>query len=140
MKNMALFTWNAKYALGVPQIDAEHQRLFEIANQLHEAMRAGSTAAVERQSLAALISYTKTHFKHEEDLMIRHKYVDYPKHKVEHDTFTSKVVELQREHQAGRVALSLEIMRFVKDWLAHHICEVDHRVAEHIHSMAKMPA
>ena len=135
-----MFSWNTKYSLGVPQIDAEHQKLFEIANQLHSAMAKGKAAEEERQALASLIAYTKVHFRHEEEVMIRHKYPEYQKHKAEHDEFTRKVVELQREYESGRAVLSIEILRFLKNWLAHHICEVDHRIAEYILSTSKVPA
>ena len=38
---MALFAWSDEYAVGVPEIDRQHQQLFTYAGQLHSAMIAG---------------------------------------------------------------------------------------------------
>jgi hemerythrin len=100
----------------------------------------GTAKEDERQALASLIAYTKAHFTHEEEVMIRHKYPDLQKHKAEHDAFALKVVELQSDYENGRTALSIAIMHFLKNWLAHHICEVDNRVAEHIRSTRRATA
>jgi len=64
----------------------------------------------------------------------------FEKHNSEHDAFTIKVVELQSDYGNGRTALNIAIMRFLKNWLAHHICEVDNRVAEHIRSTRRPTA
>ena len=133
-KGMSLFAWNSSYALGIPQIDAEHQRLFALAEQLHGAMLKGAAKSVERELLASLVSYTRSHFAHEEQLMLRSKYPDYLQHKADHEALATKVVHLQNDLDSGRVSLSVEILKFLKDWLSHHICGADHRIAEHLRS------
>ena len=133
---MALFTWNAQYALGNPQIDAEHKQLFALAEQLHHVMSTGAPAESVGKVLASLIDYTKTHFSHEEQLMVRHQYPEYKAHKALHDELTDKVLALQRDFAAKKVCLSIDIMRFLKDWLSHHIGNSDRKIAEFLKAHA----
>jgi hemerythrin len=36
-------------------------------------------------------------------------------------------MDFQKRYQAGQVALSVEMMNFLKDWLTNHIVETDKR-------------
>jgi hemerythrin-like metal-binding protein len=81
---MALFTWNPAYSISVPQIDAEHQRLFVLSDQLHGAMKAGSSRAVVESTLAGLIGYCRDHFRHEETVMRESGYPELRAHQALH--------------------------------------------------------
>lgn len=43
------FTWNAKYSIGNAQIDAEHQRLIELANDIATFASSGEKVARIRE-------------------------------------------------------------------------------------------
>ncbi len=133
---MALFAWNDAYAVGVPEIDRQHEHLFACAGQLHSAMMAGQGREVLGPILAGLIAYTRAHFAAEERLMQQSRFASYAAHKAEHDALTRRVVRLQQEFDAGRVALSVEVMNFVKDWLARHIMGTDQQLARHLRQAA----
>jgi hemerythrin len=133
---MSLFQWNESYSVGHTEIDAQHKRLFQLADEMHVAMTAGKGKQILNQTLASLISYTKSHFASEERLMQRYNYPDYPKHKVEHDKLTSQVVAFQTDFNAGRAIMTLDLMHFLKNWLAHHIGKTDQRVAAFIREKA----
>jgi hemerythrin-like metal-binding protein len=66
---MTTFQWTADYAVGVRQIDEEHQRLFALAEEMHRAMLEGEGKAILQALLAGLVAYTSYHFAHEEQLM-----------------------------------------------------------------------
>lgn len=42
MNGPKFFVWKPEFALGVPVVDAEHQRFFELINELYAAMLDGS--------------------------------------------------------------------------------------------------
>ena len=67
-----MFEW--KYSVNIASIDAQHQKLFAIADELHEAMRNGQAGPVLAKTLDRLVQYTKTHFANEEGLMKIHGY------------------------------------------------------------------
>ena len=133
---MSLFQWNESYSVGHQQIDAQHKHLFQLAEELHSAMAAGKGKQMLSQTLGNLISYTKSHFASEEGLMKKYNYPDYPAHKVEHDKLTAKVLAFQSDFNAGRTMLSVDLMQFLKTWLAHHIGQIDHKVAAYIREQA----
>jgi hemerythrin len=125
---MSMFEWKAEYAVGHPEIDSQHKRLFQLAAELHTAMSGGKGKDVLSGTLATLIAYTKHHFASEERLMQAHHYPEYAKHKVLHDQLTARVVAFQKDFAAGRTALSVDLLQFLKDWLAHHIGETDRKI------------
>jgi hemerythrin len=129
---VSLFAWDMRYSLGEPRIDAEHQRLFAIADRLHTAMLEGEGGQAVRQTLADLIDYTREHFRHEEDLMQLAGYPELAAHKAIHEDLTRKVLEHQKALERGRFAPSVALLPFLKDWLTRHICECDRRIVTHL--------
>jgi hemerythrin len=133
---MSLFEWRSEYSLGHENIDAQHKRLFALANELHTAMTQGQGKGALSLTLNNLVDYTKTHFANEERLMQTHHYPDYAEHKAAHDALTSRVIEFQKNFEAGRVGMTIELLQFLKDWLRTHIGETDHKVAAFLKSKA----
>jgi hemerythrin len=122
---MALVTWTPKMSVGVAKIDREHQGLFDIMNQLHEGMLAGKGREVIGGALGNLIQYTKVHFGDEEVLLKQHQYPKYAEHLKLHETFRTKVAELDAQFKSGTAALSVATLDFLRDWLSKHILGID---------------
>jgi len=136
MKSMSLFEWDESYSVGHSEIDAQHKRLFQLAEDMHAAMAAGKGKQMLSQTLANLINYTKSHFSSEERLMQKYGYPEYPQHKAEHDKLTAQVLAFQSDFNAGRAMFSIDLMHFLKNWLAHHIGKIDQKVASYIKAKA----
>jgi hemerythrin-like metal-binding protein len=126
---MSLFEWKDEYSLGHPEIDNQHKRLFKLADDLHVAMSQGKGRDALSATLANLINYTKIHFATEERLMQQYHYPDYAQHQQVHDKLTAQVVQFQKEFEATRSAMTVQIIQFLKDWLVHHIGQTDKKVA-----------
>jgi hemerythrin len=126
---MSMFAWSDTYSIGVAEIDAQHRRLFSLADQLHSAMASGKGKAVLEQVLQSLISYTKTHFAAEERIMRDCAYSDLAAHKAQHDQLTQRVLNLQSEFRAGKMLLTLDVLEFLKNWLQMHIAGCDRKYA-----------
>lgn len=133
---MSLFQWKEELSVGCTEIDSQHKMLFKYADELHTAMLSGKGKDILGNTLADLIAYTRWHFAAEERLMQVHRYPDYPPHKVEHDALTQKVVKLQQDFKSDRVVLSGEIMKFLSDWLNHHIGQIDRKVGTYLQQQA----
>lgn len=119
------FHWLPAYSVGIAAIDEQHQRLVALINQLHQAMLKRQSKAVMGHILARLVEYTDVHFAFEEDLMARYEYPGYHTHQKVHDEMRAKVLALQEDHSAGRVVISMQVMDFLKNWLATHILGTD---------------
>jgi hemerythrin-like metal-binding protein len=124
-----IFPWLEKYSVGIPQIDAQHQGLIRLINDLHRAMVAGQGKDVVGKTLEELVRYTKSHFNYEETMLRQRNYSKYGIHLAEHKKLTSQVVELREKYVAGKLALTLEVMQFLKNWLSDHIVGHDHQYA-----------
>lgn len=127
-----MFEWNSKYSVGIGSIDAQHQTLFAIADELSNAMSAGKGQAVLRKILDRLLQYTASHFAHEERLMRLHNYPDLAKHKAEHEALTKRVQTFSDELKTGRATITIQVMIFLKDWLTKHIQQSDQAYAPYL--------
>jgi hemerythrin-like metal-binding protein len=132
MSGMAFLEWKHDFDLDLPAIDRQHRRLVEILNQLHDAMIKGAPAAALHKILDDLVAYTQSHFRDEEREMQKAGYPRLPEHRREHAELTSTVLRFQQDLAAGRVALSVQLLGFLKAWLREHIQKSDKAFAAHM--------
>lgn len=125
---MSLFVWSSDYSVKHAHIDNQHKELFRLADDLHAAMMRGAAKAVMSETLRKLIDYTRSHFREEEGMMLRAGYPQYSSHKAEHDSLTAQVLDLQRDYDAGRIAVTIDTMRFLRAWLEKHIMVTDQKL------------
>lgn len=122
---MAFIDWSNNLSVDIKGLDDQHKKLIDLINQLNEAMKVGKGKDVIGKVLASLIDYTKYHFGTEEKLMQTHSYPSYIIHKKAHDDLTKQALDLQKKLEAGNLAITIEVMGFLKDWLSKHIMSTD---------------
>ena len=140
MNNMAMFTWGPEYSVGNDRIDREHQKLFEPADRLHQAMLSGGGNTILRGLFDELAEYTRTHFAHEEALMQRYSYPQLPAHAEIHRQLIARVASLQADLRGGKLTVTTNTMQFLRDWLSHHIGKTDRLVAVQVRACELQPA
>jgi len=126
------FEWTPAYAVGVRQIDEEHQKLFSLAETMHRAMLEGKGKSALQSLLADLVAYTCYHFTHEEQLMDRVGYPDYQSHRQEHEEAKSTIHAMQARAAAGEVTMTIEVMQFLMDWVKRHVIASDCRIGRYM--------
>ena len=124
-----MFEWKNEYSVYILSVDAQHQNLFRMAGELHNAMAAGRARGILAKTLDRLVQYTAMHFAHEERLMRAHHYPHLAEHKAEHEALTSQVLKFQADFQNGRTTLTIQLLQFLKDWLEKHILGSDMKFA-----------
>jgi len=129
---MPLMSWSESYSVQIPGIDNQHKQLFSLINQLHEAMAKGQANEEMGRILQELINYTKTHFAAEEKLLQSKNYPELSAHQAQHRQFTDKIIQFQRDFNAGKATLSVGLMTFLRDWLSSHILQTDKRYGEYL--------
>lgn len=122
---MKYFEWNNSYKSGIEIIDAQHKRLMQIINGLYSSMREGKGNQVLHFIIEDLLEYTYYHFETEEKMMIENSYEEFELHRREHDLFARKMVGLKKELTENKVAVSLDVVNFLKNWWRYHILESD---------------
>ncbi len=131
---MSAFTWNEKYRLHVKDMDDQHRVLIGLVGQLDDAMREGQGKQTLGLILERLVDYTKVHFAAEERLMKAAGYPEYQEHKIIHAKMTSKVMDLERQFKDGKAMLTLDVMKFLTDWLQKHILGTDKKYSPFLSS------
>src|SRR5215467_2116223 len=127
-----MFEWSNSYSVGIQSIDAQHQNLFAMGRELHNAMSNGQGRASLAKILDRLVQYTSVHFAHEERLMRLADYPELAEHAAEHALLTRKVLQFQQDFEAGRMVITIQVLQFLKDWLHHHIKGSDQKYAPHL--------
>ena len=132
---MPLMTWTDKLSVGIKVIDEDHKRLVAMVNELYDSMQAGHGKEALGRILNDLVQYTKVHFAREERFFAETGYPAGDAHKREHDTLTNQVLEVQQKYISGAsAALSIDVLRFLKDWLIRHIQGSDQKYRPHLNA------
>lgn len=118
---VAFVDWSNELSIGIPEIDAEHQNLVAILNELDEATHAGKGTRIMGQILERLLDYTETHFNSEEALMVASEYPGLALHRLQHRQLTGKAVKLRQKFVGSNQRITREMMEFLKYWLSNHI-------------------
>lgn len=122
---MTDFAWQQAYSIDVPEIDAQHQNLFALADALTRATQAGEAATELHERLRELLAASQQHFATEERLMETSGFPARAHHKHQHDCFVQKAVALAGDFKAGRTGLEATVLPFLGRWMKHHIVTED---------------
>lgn len=126
--------WQEEYVTGNPQVDGQHQQIFELVNTLHDAVVTGANITVLQELLEDLANHTIEHFQTEEALMMAVNYPDYKRHKLTHDrllaTVNSLLIQIRDCH-----TVTIDITQFLMDWLAHHIKGEDQKMIKFLQNL-----
>ncbi len=137
---MQHFKWTKAHAVYLPQVDAEHRNLFRMAEELHQAVRAGAEAARVEELVRPLLLGIEEHFAYEERLMRSVACPDYAWHKLQHDTARKRVARLQEEMKAGEPEAAADFLAFTSRWLKDHMSLTDRMMASHVRNYERLHA
>lgn len=129
---MAFLKWEARFSVKVPEMDRQHQHLVGIINRLHDEMARGAPPESLAAILKDLVRYTQVHFRREEELMAAAGYPALGRHRAEHQDLTNQVLQFERDLEAGKLALSIALLNFLKAWLKDHISRSDSGYADYV--------
>lgn len=118
--------WNGVYSIGDEGIDAEHKKIFDLANKV----KLCNCEEKIKKAVKEVISYTKFHFTSEERYMQEIKYDLYIHHKELHQKI------IQQMHQFIKSIASMDtptferrLIEYMDIWLVNHIVRDDKRIA-----------
>jgi len=129
-----MIQWRDEFALGVPAIDEQHRKLFEIANRAYSVLK--NELPVDKYDQIVNIfdelkDYTIYHFSFEENYMKSIGYRRFLSHKVQHDDFIQKINETDlNKLDENQEQYLIDTLEFVVDWIEKHILGVDKRIVQ----------
>lgn len=115
------FEWRDTYALGIPVVDAEHRRFFDILDGLERLASAESHPAEVRIRIGQLMNYAREHFAHEEEFLDAVGCPGLDEHAAEHRSYVDELnrFALQRDVSAAAT------LDFARGWLVAHLLGTD---------------
>jgi len=121
---MTKLAWKDEYCIGNETIDAEHKRLFDIANEILNI----NNPLMETPRISLLVKelygYMREHFEHEEAHMESISFDEIEEHKTMH---RSIVIEMNDVLKMSKDYMQLDnlLVILMKEWVLKHIAEED---------------
>lgn len=124
---MSKIEWDQKYSIGVKALDDQHQKLLHIINELDDLGSHEDPKKAIEGALWAVLDYAKEHFKFEESLMFENQYEESEAHRVKHKDLIRQAMELAKKLNTPDAKSTVEMMKFLQNWLFDHILKTDKR-------------
>jgi hemerythrin-like metal-binding protein len=118
--------WNAdRNAVAVPEMDEQHQAIFELGNSLYRALRGGALLSAVEPGIRELVAQTRGDFAREERMMRSKRYPAYAWHKGQHDTVRARLAEVEKSLANGNREVVLAAWDYLTAWLQTHMAVSD---------------
>lgn len=126
------FAFTAKYKTGIPFVDGQHRKLFEIIRETHELIEQEFLYDKYDEIvhiLEELKNYTIMHFQDEESYMESIEYEGLDIQRMAHSAFIDRLnaVNLDDVDDNQKEYLE-ELIDFLLEWLTGHILKMDKRI------------
>ena len=141
-----ILTWRDEWTLHIDTLDDDHRRIvslfLEIARRFNaeterpegskEGVGADDTDDDLYASLDRFGTFTRSHFRREEELVRTIDYPGLPHHRSEHTLLMAEFTALVRElRERGVERLDPQDLETLKQWILAHIVGADRRFADH---------
>lgn len=123
-----VFHWSERYATGIPKVDAQHQALVRIVNDVFEILSGGNHDDLEA-AFVKLGAYITEHFALEEAYMVETGYPDHAMHKAAHADFAAHIEALRSENKQ---MAALRAGFLLSEWLQDHLLKEDRHLFAHV--------
>jgi diguanylate cyclase (GGDEF)-like protein/hemerythrin-like metal-binding protein len=117
--------WRDVFVSGHPLVDAQHQGLFHLSNELLEAMLSNHPAAELSILIQRLLTEVTQHFEDEERLMAELGFPGLESHAILHAELITKAQALAAAFEAGTASVGSLFQFLAQDVASTHILKAD---------------
>ena len=117
-------SWLHHYRLGVPDIDDEHERLFELSHEVLETL-AQTNGNLTRDALQELTEAVKSHFRQEELVLAEMGSPQARAHAKLHRRLETKLDSLMKKYTAGKIGRNEMAHFLLFEVVRQHMLEQD---------------
>jgi hemerythrin-like metal-binding protein len=129
--------WNDADNVGVPELDLQHQRIFNVLLSLNAHPDAATDSEIVADALDELTRYGDAHFRAEEALLRAERYPHLDEQLEGHRQFRRVVAELCFATSAGADNVPALLRTFLGAWWEEHIRGADRRYAAFLRERAR---
>jgi hemerythrin-like metal-binding protein len=126
---MPLIEWTPALSVGVSVLDADHRKLVELINHLHEEHEANRGAQMIGKILDGFRDHLASHLDREEELLRRAGHVELEEHRRSHDMARARFDEIAATRRDDE-EFAGEVLEYMKAWLINHIVCQDLKLRE----------
>lgn len=131
-----IIEWQSKYILDYPIVDEQHKELVLNINKLFDMLSGNSSDVISFRIIKDLADYAVYHLKTEEGLMLDYKYPFMVEHINSHNVLRNKIKEITNHVKQGNMEImSVNLLKFLLDWLNEHITKEDKRLIKYINQL-----
>ncbi|CCQ72670.1 bacteriohemerythrin [Magnetospira sp. QH-2] len=128
---MPRFVWKDDYKIGDAFIDQHHRQLIELGNYLHKAVHEQKDLLILQDAFNALLLYTQTHFRAEEEYFDSLGCPIMEEHKKLHRELEEEAQSLCRQNHAGfQEMIGPTLENWMETRLVRHMVVEDKKLAE----------
>ncbi len=124
-----MFEWKEGYTCTIDEIGKQHKKLMEIGARIYQILKTDKSIDKYDEIMAVvteLKEYTIYHFDYEEKLMETNGYSDLEQHKIKHEQFVDKIIEIEdMDIDENQDKAIMSMLMFVADWIEKHILVTD---------------
>lgn len=129
-----MYEMKEEYLTGIPQIDEEHTRIFELAEQAYQLLQ-DEHRYDKYDDLVYLVeelkNYTKYHFQHEEEYMESIDYQAIFIQRIQHKDFIEKLDDFNiDEEDSEHEDTIIDLLNLITEWLIDHILKMDKMIGQ----------
>lgn len=129
-----MYEMKEEYLTGIPQINEEHTRIFELAEQAYQLLQ-DEHRYDKYDDLVYLVeelkNYTKYHFQHEEEYMESIDYQAIFIQRVQHKDFIEKLDDFNiDEEDSEHEDTIIDLLNLITEWLIDHILKMDKMIGQ----------
>lgn len=129
--------WTVTYLVGVPQLDKDHEVIFEELEKLYYLLKEGGSQEDMLEQALLVRKEARLHFAGEEALMEWLGYHEIDLHIAEHKMLMEQINSLLDEIREGLIPSEKELQSFVEDWLYRHIRDEDMQYARMVEQIQR---
>lgn len=137
---MSSLQWTVSHAVFVPEIDDQHQAIFEAVGQLEQGFSDGRPLPEICQLTDNLVTLANEHFAHEERLMRAARYESLRWHRGQHGAVRKRAAAMVPKINLGDAEAGHALIDFLKSWLPNHARVADRMMGAFLrnHQLSKV--
>ena len=117
--------WSGAYRSGHPLIDAQHQHLFQLANDLLDALLSGRPDDEVSAAITGLMAAVVQHFRDEEAILAALGFPGLAEHARRHGGLVERALDLERAFRAGTLSTGRLFQFLAHEVVATHLLKAD---------------
>ncbi len=121
--------WSDSFSVGNAEMDAQHQKIIAMINDLIDAQTSQELPTRLHQALHDMFLYSRNHLSDEEALLRDLDFPDLDAHIAEHEEYIERMATLSLAASSNETITSLEVIQFLRSWWQQHILHEDMKYA-----------